>query len=50
MGAEQTLEGQGAGQVDAGEPVIWTEGVAGAKTLRSVGETEWKPARLEQRM
>ena len=50
MGAEQTLEGQGAGQVDAGEPVIWAEGVAGAKTLRSVGETEWKPARLEQRM
>ena len=25
--------------MDAGEPVIWAEGVAGAKTLRSVGET-----------
>ena len=48
VGAEQTLEGQGAGQLGAGEPAIWAEGVAGAKTLRSVGETEWKPARLEQ--
>ena len=34
----------------AGEWAIWAEGTGGAKTLRNVWETEWKPVRLEQSM
>ena len=32
----------------AGEWAIWAKGTGGAKTLRNVWETEWKPVRLEQ--